>query len=77
MVFFGWVFYWQPCLVVGGAAGGGQAAPLPVQRVDVLPGDHTARLLGPGQTTNEIYHLQRSWVRSQHPSAQWNLRGGR
>ncbi len=21
--------------------------------------------------------LQRSWVRSQHPSAQWNLRGGR
>jgi hypothetical protein len=24
-----------------------------------------------------MYQLQRSWVRSQHPSAQWNLRGGR
>ncbi len=24
-----------------------------------------------------MHHLQRSWVRSQHPSAQWNLRGGR
>ncbi len=30
--------------MVRGAAGGG-----PVQRVDVLPGDHTARLLGPGK----------------------------
>jgi len=24
-----------------------------------------------------MHKLQRSWVRSQHPSAQWNLRGGR
>ncbi len=24
-----------------------------------------------------MHQLQRSWVRSQHPSAQWNLRGGR
>ncbi len=24
-----------------------------------------------------MHHLQRSWVRTQHPSAQWNLRGGR
>ncbi len=24
-----------------------------------------------------MYQLHRSWVRSQHPSAQWNLRGGR
>jgi hypothetical protein len=24
-----------------------------------------------------MQQLQRSWVRSQHPSAQWNLRGGR
>ncbi len=23
-----------------------------------------------------MHQLQRSWVRSQHPSAQWNLRGG-
>ncbi len=25
----------------------------------------------------QMHQLQRSWVRSQHPSAQWNLRGGR
>ncbi len=24
-----------------------------------------------------MHQLQQSWVRSQHPSAQWNLRGGR
>ncbi len=24
-----------------------------------------------------MHQLQRSWVRSQHPSAQWNLRGGK
>ncbi len=24
-----------------------------------------------------MHQVQRSWVRSQHPSAQWNLRGGR
>ncbi len=24
-----------------------------------------------------MHQLQRSWVRSQHPAAQWNLRGGR
>ncbi len=24
-----------------------------------------------------MHQLQRSWVRSQHPSAKWNLRGGR
>ncbi len=24
-----------------------------------------------------MHQLQRSWVRSRHPSAQWNLRGGR
>ncbi len=24
-----------------------------------------------------MHQLQRSWLRSQHPSAQWNLRGGR
>ncbi len=24
-----------------------------------------------------MHQLQRPWVRSQHPSAQWNLRGGR
>ncbi len=24
-----------------------------------------------------MHQLQRFWVRSQHPSAQWNLRGGR
>ncbi len=66
--FFGWVFYWQPCLVVGGAAGGGQqAAPLPVQRVDVLSGDHTARLLGPAKPVKFIQHcfICRPWDRTQ------------
>ncbi len=24
-----------------------------------------------------MHQLQRSWIRSQHPSAQWNLRGGK
>ncbi len=42
MVFFGWVFYWQPCLVVGVVEDVGEVAqgPVPpiVQRADAGPG---------------------------------------
>ncbi len=68
------------------AGAGGKGAPLEEAEERPLSAETAGLRLKTKNTVDEIYsrvvraadcQMPKSWVRSQHPPVQWNLRGGR